>query len=419
MPPKKKTSFPCLTCKEEVGGKTGGAQCEYCERWSHPKCGNISHALIKIMHEQPGVVSWYCEACTTVSKKVKKELHNLNLKHEEVLKEVGLNKEKLAVHDTVLKDHQKQLDGLNRDAIIQDSSELMMRELQEQNARKNNLVIHQIPEPPATMSRGGDKRDYDICKVLEILEFLDCRIDKECIKFIYRPGERTDMDRPRPVILNLRDPGARQYILANTRLLANSKYDKISIIPDLTPNQRKCEDKLRKEADRLNRNMDKDEQLNWEWVLVGERGQRRLIKRKNFNHTGQEVGPSRRDQGRPPVRPSTWRPGVEDRGRSAVRSPPKETRDNIPREQSLRDRRLPPQGVERPRSLDSEEMRGAILMDSTEEESTEHPQEDMDEDCLGDGQEIQPEKEKVRSSSKRNRDNSRSPSLPNSKKKTT
>ena len=40
------------------------------------------------------------------------------------------------------------------------------------------------------------------------------------------------------------------------------------------------EDKLRKTAESRNNKMNWDELLNWEWVLVGMRGQRMLIKRK-------------------------------------------------------------------------------------------------------------------------------------------
>ena len=160
--------------------------------------------------------------------------------------------------------------------------------------------------------------------------------------------------------------------------------------------------------------MNEDEHLNWEWVLVGEHGQRRLIKKKKIR-SHRMGGRSFKEGSRPTPSENIY---MVTRGRSAVRSPPQETRDNILRDQSSRDRRLPPQVVERPRSLNSEKIRGAILMDSTEE-STEHPQEEMDEDCMGDGQKIQSEKEKVRSFSKRNRDNSRSTSMPNSKKKTT
>ena len=70
------------------------------------------------------------------------------------------------------------------------------------------------------------------------------------------------------MILNLRTD--RQLILVNTRLLANSKFAMISIIPDLTMKQQKCEENLREKADKRNWEMEKEESTNWEWVLVGE-----------------------------------------------------------------------------------------------------------------------------------------------------
>ena len=42
----------------------------------------------------------------------------------------------------------------------------------------------------------------------------------------------------------LNDPGLKLYILQNARKLTNSTYSSISIIPDLTQEQRKEEDKL-------------------------------------------------------------------------------------------------------------------------------------------------------------------------------
>ena len=86
----------------------------------------------------------------------------------------------------------------------------------------------------------------------------------------------------------LKDPGARKYILDNTRLLANSIYSRVSIVPDLTPQQRREEDEVRKEAETLNNAVDETEALNWEWVLLGLRGKRTLVKRRKFNQGGGE-----------------------------------------------------------------------------------------------------------------------------------
>ena len=347
-------------------------QCAFCDRWSHPKCGDISKALVDILLTQPGIVNWYCSSCAEVSKKVRKEIQNITLKQEEILKEVQGNKAQLTVHKGRLDEHEKRLDGLDRNKIIDDSNEIMLMELQEREARKNNLVIHQIPEPPSTLTRGGDKRQHDINKVLEIFEFLDCSINKDGIKFIYRPGETGTSDKPRPVILNLRDPGARQYILANTRLLANSKFSLISIIPDLTIKQRKCEENLRKEADKRNRGMEKEESTNWEWVLVGERGQRRLIKRKKLIPTdgatswrgtaGPMQGPSRPE--REALRPSARSPGRQNAGRERITSPQRDRRHFFPASQNL-------EQAEITRVVETEEVEyvSRVILEESEDES--------------------------------------------------
>ena len=169
-----------------------------------------------------------------------------------------------------------------------DGNKAMFRELRERESKADNLIIHQLQEPPGSMTRGGDKKQFDVNQVLELFEFIGCKQDASSFKFIFRAGEKTDSDRPRPVIMCLKDPGARKYILDNTRLLANSIYSHVSIVPDLTPQQRREEDELRKEAETLNNAMDETEALNWEWVLLGVQGKRTLIKRRKFNQGGGE-----------------------------------------------------------------------------------------------------------------------------------
>ena len=83
------------------------------------------------------------------------------------------------------------------------------------------------------------------------------------------------------------DEFIKKRILSNTRKLANSKFERVSIIPDLTPQQRKEEEEQRKEVDKLNSEPNHDESLNWEWVLVDPPGRRRLIKRKRIHGEGE------------------------------------------------------------------------------------------------------------------------------------
>ena len=72
----------------------------------------------------------------------------------------------------------------------------------------------------------------------------------------------------------MKDPGAK------TNILAKTFDNNSSIVPELTLQQRKMDDKLRKVAEMRNSVMSSAESLNWIWVLVGVRGQGRLIKRQ-------------------------------------------------------------------------------------------------------------------------------------------
>jgi len=276
-------------CKVNVTKKTGGVRCDYCERWAHAKCCDISPGHLKCLNEMKNA-SWKCDPCMAVSKKIKQEIVQIQLKQSEMCTNIELNKEEIANHSARLDKVEKKQSEMNKEEIVQSSKEAMMEELREQRARRNNLVIHQIPEPPANLTRGYECKDYDTDYVIKIFKFLDAPLTKEGIKFLYRPGERMESGGPRPVIMSLKDPGLRDYILDNTRKLAGSSFNSISIIPDLTQDQRKEEEKLRKTAEKRNRELEHEEALNWEWVLVGMRGDRRLIKRKIIQIRGEERG---------------------------------------------------------------------------------------------------------------------------------
>ena len=276
MPPKK---FPCLVCDKDVGGKTGSVQCNFCDKWVHPACGGISKPHLDILIENPST-TWTCKPCFGVSSKIKKEVQVLALKQEQSRKEIQANKEEIERVKVRMDTVEKKVEEINRDEIIKQGNEIVFRELRERESRKNNLVIHKVPELVGDSVTTRDRREHDVRRVLEVFEFLDCIVPREDIKFIYRPGDKIDSAWPRPVILSLKDPGARHYLLNNASKLANSAFSSISVVPDLTPQQRNEEEGLRKEATKRNAELDSEEAGNWEWVTVGLRGQKRLIKRR-------------------------------------------------------------------------------------------------------------------------------------------
>ena len=281
MAPSQK-KYPCLVCNVEITGKTGSVECSFCEKWVHPKCGNILKAHLEILLAST-TTYWTCDPCHVVAGKVKKEIRHLQSSQDQMRKEMGARMDSLQEDQDTQKarmdSFEKQLVLLNKE---KNNNDAVYKEMRDRENRRENLVIHQIPEAPTSL-KGGERREFDANRAMELFQFIGCAVRREDIKFIYRPGETTEPNRPRPVILSLQDEAMKKRILSNTRKLANSKFDRVSIIPDLTPQQRKEEDDLRKEAERLNNELDSMESLNWEWVLVGPRGRRRLIKRRKLN----------------------------------------------------------------------------------------------------------------------------------------
>ena len=310
MPPK--TKYPCLVCDKDVGGKTGSVQCNFCDKWVHPVCGGISKPHLDILIENPST-TWTCKPCFGVSSKIKKEVQVLTLKQDECRREIQANKEELEKVKSRVDNVERKVEEINKDEIIKLSNEIVFKELRERESRKDNLVIHKVPELVGDNITSRDRRDHDIKKVLEVFEYLNCVVSREEIKFIYRPGDKIVPDWPRPVILCLKDPGARQYILSHSSSLLNSIHSHISIVPDLTVQQRSEEEGMRKEAAKLNNELSEEEAGNWEWVLVGLRGQKRLIKRRIVEGRGRG-GVFRRQGGEARSRPSEPRiPSAEQR----------------------------------------------------------------------------------------------------------
>ena len=82
---------------------------------------------------------------------------------------------------------EQELKNVEPDKIVERSEEAIYEEFRERENRRDNLVIHQVTEAPGNLEKGGERKDYDIRKVIEIFNFLKCPMNPEGIKFIYRP----------------------------------------------------------------------------------------------------------------------------------------------------------------------------------------------------------------------------------------
>ena len=139
---------------------------------------------------------------------------------------------------------------------------------------KATLVIYNIPEPPVETSEAEDRAE--ITNIFKVISE-SVNVDQE-LKFVYRDGEKTDQSKPRPFIIGLRKDTTAKMILSNCRNLLNSDYEFISVVPDRTHRRRQEEDQMIQEMNSKNEERTVEESENWEWKMLGPRGQRKIVK---------------------------------------------------------------------------------------------------------------------------------------------
>ena len=113
--------------------------------------------------------------------------------------------------------------------------------------RKNNLVVHNLPESKAQDPKERASKDMDAIKDLIRGEFhLNADISKA-----FRAGKLLQ-DKPRPLVVTLSDEATKWEILRLApQLRGSTKYDDVFLSPDRTPEERERDRKVRFEAKKL------------------------------------------------------------------------------------------------------------------------------------------------------------------------
>jgi hypothetical protein len=94
------------------------------------------------------------------------------------------------------------------------------------------------------------------------------------------------------MVVVMNQEASRTAILAATGRLRSTNYSDISIVPDLTQQQRQEEAGLTAEAERKNRDelTEDDQQKNLTWQVVGQHGARKIIKARTRTDQNQRGG---------------------------------------------------------------------------------------------------------------------------------
>jgi hypothetical protein len=207
------------------------------------------------------------------------------------------------------------------------SGSSIFEELRERESRRLNVVMYGIGEAPADMT-GLERWDWDLQSCGNLFSDLSLGLQRDCIKFCRRVGEVGP--QPRPMVVGFYEEGTKVKVLrCDTR---GTAFSNVEIGPDLTKQQKQEELDMKNEAVKRNREMgDSDRAKNLAWLVVGPRGEKRLVKRyvslemeRRYPSNNQSRGMASRRGARTSSVPVPMRTGANNTPLGPPRLPPRQ-----------------------------------------------------------------------------------------------
>ena len=274
--------FPCLCCGENCRRNQQSVKCVMCALWAHKNCIKMSDTVFKALEAQQketGTAYYVCRPCQSFAARIQHQLGEQNKKNEEVEKKVKENEEKINKNSSEisgLRDEMKKLSE-RMDTERENRDDRLMEEMQEREARRLNLVVHGVEEPPETVRVNSVRQEMDRSRCEELFRTMRARTKQEDLRFCRRIGEKGP--NPRPMVIGLENEEEKRHILIRSRNLQGTRFQDISVVPDLTRKQRELEDKMRRDAEEKNKFLTSEDLANnLRWLVVGKRGEKRIIK---------------------------------------------------------------------------------------------------------------------------------------------
>jgi len=383
----------CLGCGQKFKQKDASVQCAVCGLWTHKTCAGLSNEVFNCLAEQFRLTKrayWACRSCTNYAEGMNHRLKELEDKTREA---VRLGQE----NEQEIKRLRVELDKKSNKSDVDSCERNIMAEMNERELRRKNVVIYGMAEAGGNTAK--QRMEQDRAELNNIFIVLDINIEEsEDVEFCRRLGEPGE--NPRPLLVGFYIEWSKSVLLKNAKKLDSTNLRHISISPDLTQQQRKAEAELLTEAERRNQEdlTDEDAAKNLAWMVVGRKGQKRIVKGY------------RQAEGRWPARGSRGSDRMRDRGAGRARgmaegrkrgreetaeatgSQPKRGHRGPPPTPLVRGRGTVARGRPRGRPATAMATRGAIILgDETEEE----PEEDSDNNTIMETAESREEEEEI------------------------
>jgi hypothetical protein len=331
---------PCIRCKKNVGRNS--VRCNTCQLWIHSECGGISKELLSILANPAkygaGCISWNCDSCQASAIRLDQRMNALEGRFLEVENRVTRS-------EGIIQDATRRVDNVEtRQSKLEQNMEQerekirneMAEEMREREIRRRNVVMHRVGEAGPEVKSVEERKAWDLKSCNNIFRALDLDMDSDsAVKFVRRVGERGEA--PRPLVVGLKKEWQKEDLMEKAKHLKNTHFPDVMIVPDLTKEQRKEEAAMTTEAEKRNENLsEEDRAKNLQWMVVGMRGEKRLVKgltraRGAAGGGHPRGGPAARGRGAatllpPRLRQEPWDPAVGGRGAgTAARGRPRLT----------------------------------------------------------------------------------------------
>ena len=267
----------CVGCKKKFTKSDYSVMCGMCSYWYHKACAGVSDDVYKCIetHCKDNPTFWNCTPCSAYARGITARMRELEGRIESVEKRQDEQDGELANVNRRVDDTNKGVERLEKKIEEECTGANILNELRERKARRQNIILYGVGESDNPSVE--ERRRWDKQSCINIFKTLKLHIELPSIKYVRRIGEKGD--RPRPLLAGMSSESEKDLILDNARLLRDSRYKNVGLSADLTPMELKEEKELVAEAARRNANLSQeDREKNLQWLVVGQKGTKRLIK---------------------------------------------------------------------------------------------------------------------------------------------
>jgi uncharacterized coiled-coil protein SlyX len=286
----KERKSTCVGCKKKFTKSDYCALCGMCNFWYHKTCAGMSDDVYKCVDQHfkdHGYTFWNCQPCSSYAKGITARMREIEGRLEEVER-----------HQEKQDDRMKEMDGkvtrvdvavkkleTKINNVAENTGDNVFQELHERHVRRYNVVFYGVGELEGDRPTVEEKRDWDAKSCQNIFDALNLRLKASSLRYLRRIGERGD--KPRPLLVGMRTTDDKEVLLDNAKYLKDTHLSSVGISKDLTPQEIREEKEMEKEAERRNKDLNQEDRAkNLKWLVVGQKGEKRLIK------TTERVGPT-------------------------------------------------------------------------------------------------------------------------------